>query len=152
MKRCPRCGLERLANEYQKDRTRKDGLGFYCGPCARELRRTSYKKKPPGREKNRRDRLAIYGLTPDEYDAYFAAQDGACAICRLPETTGTKWGTLKSLAVDHDKVTGRVRGLLCHKCNLAIGFLDHDVGRLSEAMAYLSRYESTNTIFLSDDD
>ena len=150
MKRCPRCQVD--TDDWHKDRTRQDGLGFYCAPCARELRRTSYKRKPPGREKNRRDRLALYGLTPAEYDAFLAAQDGRCAICRLAEMTRTKWGdTLKSLAVDHDRLTGRVRGLLCHKCNLAIGFLDHDVERLSEAMAYLRRYESTNTLFLTDD-
>jgi hypothetical protein len=53
------------------------------------------------------------GVTVEQYDAMLAAQGGGCAIC------GTKPKT-RRLDVDHDHKTGRVRGLLCHRCNRAL--------------------------------
>lgn len=48
-----------------------------------------------------------YGLTPDEYRALYYAQGGACYVCRKAR------GKAKRLGVDHDHVTGEVRGLVC---------------------------------------
>jgi len=72
-----------------------------------------------------------YGLTVAEYDAMLAAQGGACAVCLRPPTPGI------SLHVDHDHETGRVRGLLCFRCNNALGDLDDDPGLLRAAARYL---------------
>lgn len=52
-----------------------------------------------------------YGMTVEDYDRLFKSCGGRCCLCQV-ET---------KLAVDHDHVTGRVRGLLCRKCNLALG-------------------------------
>lgn len=54
----------------------------------------------------------LYGLTLEQYNAMFAAQEGRCAICRTAE---------EKLVVDHNHATGRVRSLLCHLCNAMIG-------------------------------
>ncbi|MBM3661163.1 MAG: hypothetical protein FJW95_16895 [Actinobacteria bacterium] len=59
------------------------------------------------------------------------AQGGGCAICGRPEPEGG------SLHVDHDHETGAVRGLLCFRCNGALGNLDENVERLADAIAYL---------------
>ncbi|MFC5359558.1 endonuclease VII domain-containing protein [Azospirillum himalayense] len=62
------------------------------------------------------------------------AQGGVCAICRLvPEG---------NLHVDHSHTTGCVRGLLCRKCNTAIGLLQDDPQILKEAAIYLTRSSS----------
>lgn len=68
----------------------------------------------------RRNRLRRnFGLTVADFDRMFADQGGVCAICKEPETR-SRWYTL---AVDHCHKTGRVRGLLCNRCNAAIGML-----------------------------
>jgi hypothetical protein len=46
--------------------------------------------------------------------ALLASQDGRCAICR------SACGTGRRLAVDHDHATGRIRGLLCFRCNTSL--------------------------------
>jgi hypothetical protein len=61
----------------------------------------------------RRPRAAQLGVTDAEYDRLLAAQGGGCAICGNPPKT-------RRLHVDHDHKTGRVRGLLCHRCNRAL--------------------------------
>jgi hypothetical protein len=57
-----------------------------------------------------------YGITQDDYRQMFADQCGACAICLEP-AQGRK------LCVDHCHTTGKIRGLLCRKCNSGIGML-----------------------------
>lgn len=72
---------------------------------------------------------ANYGITIDEYDAMFKAQRGKCAVC------GEKYG--RTLHVDHCHQTNVVRGLLCQKCNMAIGLLQDSVKLLNRAISYL---------------
>jgi 5-methylcytosine-specific restriction endonuclease McrA len=71
-----------------------------------------------------------YGLKPGEYEAMLQAQDGKCAIC------GNKPVTIR-LAVDHDHVTGRVRGLLCRRCNRALGLWEGDPTKMRNLIAYV---------------
>ena len=78
-----------------------------------------------------------YGVTLGWYRATLEKQNGACAICKKPETAVIR-GKLLKLAVDHCHDTGKVRGLLCRACNNAIGALNHDVDVLQAAIKYLS--------------
>lgn len=73
-----------------------------------------------------------------DYEEMLRAQDGVCAICRQPETfIHPQTGETAFLAVDHCHSTGRIRGLLCRRCNIAIGHLDHNAERLIAAARYL---------------
>lgn len=70
-----------------------------------------------------------------EFDDLLKTQKGLCAICGLPEVVKRK-GSIITLSVDHNHNTGKVRGLLCSKCNKALGFLNVDnIGILNLQMA-----------------
>lgn len=75
-----------------------------------------------------------YGLSFEQYLDMMRKQKGLCAICHLPES---RMGGGKRLAVDHCHKTGDIRGLLCHKCNIAIGCLKDNVKNVISAARYL---------------
>jgi hypothetical protein len=79
-----------------------------------------------------RFREKLYGLTLEQYQFLLAKQQGRCAICGRTDNFGV------ALGVDHDHETGIVRGLLCDKCNQAIGALREDPELFEAAIAYLS--------------
>ena len=86
--------------------------------------------KHENKPKARRAHLKhCFGISPAEYDALLAKQNGVCAICRRRSK--------RRLCVDHCHLTGRIRGLLCHSCNLALGYLKDDQASLVAALAYL---------------
>lgn len=64
----------------------------------------------------------------------YAAQDGRCALCRESEAN-------RRLAVDHDHKTGRVRALLCSRCNTALGNLRDDPALMIRAAAYVAGHK-----------
>jgi hypothetical protein len=74
-----------------------------------------------------------YGVSLEEYEEMLRAQDGRCAICGDPPGK-------RRLAIDHCHETGRVRGLLCVRCNTLIGQADDSVERLRQAVLYLRRH------------
>ncbi len=76
-----------------------------------------------------------YGLTLEEYQDMVEAQEGRCAICGTDNPTPHD-----RLYVDHDHVTGKVRGLLCQKCNLALGLFKDSRDVLGSAILYLERH------------
>ena len=73
-----------------------------------------------------------YGITVDDYNKIFEEQGGSCAICGKHQKDLTK-----ALAVDHDHITGKIRGLLCDGCNLALGKLNDSIKILESAIEYL---------------
>jgi hypothetical protein len=76
-----------------------------------------------------------YGLSKQDYARMVEAQSGRCVICGLlPKPRPNSAGVL---VVDHDHATGNVRGLLCGKCNTALGMMDDDPTRLEAAACYL---------------
>ena len=78
-----------------------------------------------------------YGLTKEQYEELLEKQGGVCAICRQPETRTTKAGVVMLLHVDHCHNSGKIRGLLCHKCNSALGLFRESSEILSSAVNYL---------------
>jgi hypothetical protein len=78
-------------------------------------------------------RQYLYGITAEQYAALLAEQDGKCAICRTDDWPSKD----RAPHVDHDHVTGRVRGLLCGICNNGLGSFRDDPARLRAAAEYL---------------
>lgn len=80
----------------------------------------------------------IFGITLVEYNQLLEKQNNVCAICGQPEIIIHKQANrVKDLAVDHDHVTGHVRGLLCQGCNIMLGLCDDNIEVLHNAILYL---------------
>lgn len=111
--------------ERFKERNRKAG----------RLGSARWRKANPDRNTNNYLRQ-LYGITLDDYNAIFDAQDGACKICSRPWNPESN----KRLAVDHCHATKKIRGLLCDPCNVALGNMQDNPERLEAAAAYLREH------------
>jgi len=94
------------------------------------LIKTLEKKSPKAHRKMGHDRL----ITSSEYDQMLSLQGGVCAICGKTDK--------KRLAIDHNHDSKEVRGLLCQKCNTAIGLLGDDPAIIARAGEYLKKYDT----------
>ncbi len=124
MKYCPGCEKTRPLIEFYTAGDSNSGVASHCKECSKELqkkvnptRRHKYYKKGWRVQKNR-CLVQKYGITLVEYEELLTEQKGGCKICGLTPVDNNK-----SLAVDHDHKTGKIRGLLCNNCNVAVGFL-----------------------------
>jgi hypothetical protein len=89
------------------------------------------------RIKNRRQNTSLkqkFGINRDQYEVMLNQQNGVCAICNEYEIVPNR-----SLSVDHDHNTGKVRGLLCSNCNPGIGKFKEKIELLEKAVEYLKR-------------
>jgi hypothetical protein len=90
---------------------------------------------------NRRHNASIlqrnYGISLFEFEQMLEAQDNKCALCKEPEQT-IRRGKVQLLSVDHDHITGKVRGLLCMQCNTTLGKVNDDIEFLTRMIAYLN--------------
>lgn len=123
----------------------KDGK-FRCKECYikvhplnREYHK-AYRKNHPldaaGKIKAKDSSLRCkYGLTIQDYNQLCESQKGVCSICKKKNLHN------RSLSVDHNHTTSKIRGLLCDKCNRAIGVFNDDIKLLQNALIYLSRNE-----------
>lgn len=82
-----------------------------------------------------------FGISLDEYLKKFQSQDGVCAICLEPETSTGMGKTLRRLAVDHCHDTGRIRDLLCSRCNKTLGMAKDNTDLLQKMIAYLIKHK-----------
>jgi len=159
MKRCKVCAEIKPFSGFYAAAGTRDGYRLECKACNLAARALKYRQNPrpaieratqwqtdnPERVRATMDRFRAagkkkvsdrkshlkrnYGLTLEAFDALLAFQGGGCAIC----------GRTNADNVDHDHETGRVRGILCFPCNVAIGLLQDDEERALSAAAYISR-------------
>ncbi len=132
---CGSCSIEKLLSEFTPHATSRTGLSKKCRKC---ISRDATKVRPPSdvRRIRRDNHFRQYGIDVAIYDSLFRAQGGRCASCRREETRRIR-GRISNLCVDHDHDTGDVRGLLCSRCNVAVGLLRDDVALVSSLLAYL---------------
>jgi len=77
----------------------------------------------------------VYGVTEKELSGMLDAQKGACAVCNDSLYHADEE---RRPRIDHCHSTGKIRGLLCHKCNTGIGLLNDDIRILKSAVKYLT--------------
>ncbi len=93
------------------------------------------KYRAMGRKSEHRRRLKRYGVDEDWYKQQLITQKNLCDICLDVLIPG------KTTHIDHNHITGKVRGLLCHHCNLLIGNAKEDKFRLMQAINYLEKHD-----------
>jgi len=101
----------------------------------------AYHKKYREENKDKRKNGMLkfkFNLTLDEYNIMLKNQDGICKICSMPETARkNNSDEVRMLSVDHDHNTGQIRGLLCNKCNRALGHYEATKPRAQDFEKYL---------------
>jgi hypothetical protein len=170
LKKCSKCGIDQPLENFYKAKGTRDGYRGDCKACFAKRAKEWY-GKPGNREKaiarvqrwqednparravqekrwresggkarsGRKSHLKrTFDLTPAEYEIKLAEQQGVCLICGRPPAVG------KTLDIDHDHKTERVRGLLCRNCNHGLGKFGDDPLVLSSAIAYLFMWDQVD--------
>lgn len=115
--KCLNC-RERLSEDnFFNRKTNKLGKDIWCKKCRRTANYERYL-------------LATYDLTIEDYEDMCETQNYKCAICK----------SIKHLCVDHNHITGSLRGLLCSNCNTAIGLLGDNYETIKKAASYVKWY------------
>jgi hypothetical protein len=132
IKICNVCSKEKLVEEFHKDSSKKDGTCSTCKECANQRSREGHAANPlKARDQNLR---RYYGISLADYLEMLEAQNGRCKICKA-DVPGGKG----SFHVDHCHDSNKVRGLLCHHCNVGIGNFKDNISTLASAILYLSK-------------
>ncbi len=119
LKTCTKCKIEKLADlkYFRKNKLLKSGLDSWCRDCANEYRNNLRKLHPPKE----------WGIPESEVERFVEAKASEqCIICGLPAEV-----------VDHDHITKRIRGSLCHRCNMGLGHFRDNPELLELAAMYL---------------
>ena len=136
---CTVCGTTKELDGFYNHASGKHGKHSQCKDCRKSAERSRYaensseileQQKSKDRVDRERERYFFnkYGLSLEEIQLMIAIQDHKCAICKKKT----------DLVVDHCHSTDVVRGMLCQKCNRALGQFDDDVSILASAIVYLT--------------
>jgi len=136
-KRCIRCKETKDLEAFNKNKQELDGHAVYCRACRSIMRAGGYEYhigkerglKSSSKEQKRLYMVkCLYGLDAEAYTALRLRWNDTCGICGKPTTD-----------VDHNHVTGKVRGLLCGPCNRGLGMFQDNPTLLRNAETYLAR-------------
>lgn len=160
MKNCNICHEAKPLSEFHRNKRMPDGYHRGCKSCRAKKKRGDEKRCPSCERtlpiecfpvRDRTSRLCSdcsgetpyrrwhlknrFGLSPTEYRAMLEKQGGKCAICGTMDSG--RENTVR-LSVDHCHETGRIRGLLCHSCNVFLGHAKDNPDILRRGAEYLS--------------
>jgi hypothetical protein len=141
-RKCTKCGIVKNPEDFFADSTKKiTGRRPDCKECNK-------KKSVDWARKNRKKRTKSqyfwtvkykYNLTEEQYNEFIVGHVGKFAICNTLPKSKRNGKTRIRMHVDHCHKTGKVRGLLCYKCNSGIGLFEDDITRMKSAIKYIRR-------------
>lgn len=125
---------------YNKSTTNKFPYSHaHCRQC-RNDRMKNWKSRNPINVINQ-NRYTRFKLRPYEFENLISEQDNKCAICFQHETyINKRLNAPNTLSVDHNHITGKVRELLCQKCNAVLGMSRESIEILLSAIDYIRRH------------
>ena len=135
-KTCTKCGITKDIEEFYKrgGKQSPDSRKNHCKDCDKKRVSKSYWEDPSKSRNN--DLKRLYGITLNEYNQMLLNQNNQCAICNATDPGG-KHG---KFMVDHCHSTGKVRGLLCKRCNIALGEVRDNPYILQSMIKYLKEH------------
>jgi hypothetical protein len=139
--KCSVCKEEKPLSEFPMRKTHRPGKPVSQCTACRVAYNKAYRAKNKEKvlEIERKSKLKMtYGITVDQYDALLHRQDGKCAICAAKKPGGRT----KMFFIDHCHSTGKVRGLLCMRCNTGLGLFLDNPKFLLNAISYLKENSS----------
>lgn len=140
VKYCPKCCKYLPHSEFSRNSRKWDGCSSECKLCGASSIRER-RKKNPDRFKSY-DLKKCFGITLDEKKIMAEAQDNKCASCKT-DKPGGQYGVWD---VDHCHKTGKIRALLCHDCNIALGILKDDPVRIRALADYIEFHNSLSEL------
>lgn len=142
---CHSCQTQKSFSDFYKNCSKPDGLSGMCKPCTLISNQKRYQTKN-GKEKKRlytreyrkkntrkdtynpiKSRKKLYGISETDYQQMLIDQQNQCGICKKS----------KPLVVDHCHQTGKIRGLLCHRCNSSLAAFGDNIAGVIVAVDYL---------------
>jgi hypothetical protein len=136
IKLCTVCDERKPVELFRQVGVKRDGSPSYswCLDCnkAKQREYTRIYRETKREQRHEYWRRRNYGLTPEQQKQLWEQANGRCQICGADPTERDP-----KLCVDHDHVTGRVRGLLCRNCNTAVGLLNDEPSLVERALHYL---------------
>lgn len=133
MRICKVCKENKPLSSFHKN---KLWFRHECIECNNSVCRANYLNKK--HEYKNRQLINRYGLSLEEYESMLEKQEGKCKICGIDKIQNRG---KRNLAVDHAHDTGKVRALLCNRCNLGVDFLEKNPGWSDKAIAYLEAHK-----------
>jgi hypothetical protein len=144
VKLCSKCKTEKSLSEFYNQKSNKDGKQKTCKVCQKAYSQSETCKANRKRyyEKTRQQHIERnlkrqYGVDWSAYSELLERQNGCCAICNRTDS-GSHCS--QRLFVDHCHVSGKVRGLLCHHCNSALGLFQDSPTLLQNAINYVRQH------------
>jgi hypothetical protein len=168
MIKCTTCEKFLPKEKFHKKTQNKNGYSYKCRRCTSEYGKRNRNSDPNFAEKhklrgqkwyteNKEDKLlknkewrenniskyreinlkSRFGINNTQYEEMLNLQSNSCSICKKHKDEFTY-----HLVVDHCHVTGKIRGLLCKKCNLGIGHLNDDITILENSIEYLKKHKN----------
>jgi hypothetical protein len=133
--------MARAWRAKNKDRVKAHNAAWVAAHTPEE--RSEYGRKAYRRHRRAHHLNKKFGLTAEQYEVMVVAQNGHCAICTEEDRPD------KRLAVDHNHKTGKIRALLCDRCNRGIGYFYENSALLRKSADYLDSHNLTKDELLA---
>lgn len=137
-KYCSKCSIEKLVNDFYFKRKGKKGQNLYtsrCKICTNSVNMSNYYAEDKNQRERRKNNAVKnhlarkFGLTTEEFSTMIVQQNNKCKTCE---------SEMKQPQVDHNHITGKVRGLLCKPCNMSLGLIKENSKTLHNMISYIN--------------
>ena len=133
LRHCNKCHQDIPVSEFFVKKGSNDNQYRFNSPCKKCS--NIYQRNHRSDYQRNYQLLKKFGIGQTTFNEMLSKQNGLCAICGISLKLSTK-----NFAVDHCHKTKKIRGLLCQKCNLTLGYFNDNIDLLHKAIKYLNEH------------